>query len=93
MDKYGSDKPDLRIDLSVTDVTELLADCGFGPFEGNVVKAVPISNCALTRKQIDKLLGRRGGAERQQGLLVQDRRRPGTSPAAWPSSSRTRKRS
>ena len=56
MDKYGSDKPDLRIDLSVTDVTELLADCGFGPFEGNVVKAVPISNCALTRKQIDKLL-------------------------------------
>ena len=57
MDKYGSDKPDLRIDLSVTDVTQLLADCGFGPFEGNVVKAVPISNCALTRKQIDKLLG------------------------------------
>jgi len=57
MDKYGSDKPDLRIDLSVTDVTGLLADCGFGPFEGNVVKAVPISNCALTRKQIDKLLG------------------------------------
>ena len=57
MDKYGSDKPDLRIDLSVTDVTELLADCSFGPFEGNVVKAVPISNCALTRKQIDKLLG------------------------------------
>ena len=57
MDKYGSDKPDLRIDLSVTDVTELLAGCGFGPFEGNVVKAVPISHCALTRKQIDKLLG------------------------------------
>ena len=57
MDKYGSDKPDLRIDLSVTDVTQLLAGCGFGPFEGNVVKAVPISHCALTRKQIDKLLG------------------------------------
>ena len=56
MDKYGSDKPDLRIDLTVTDVTALLADCGFGPFEGNTVKAVPISNCALTRKQIEKLL-------------------------------------
>ena len=56
MEKYGSDKPDLRIDLTVTDVTALLADCGFGPFEGNVVKAVPISNCALTRKQIEKLL-------------------------------------
>ena len=56
MEKYGSDKPDLRIDLTVTDVTALLADCGFGPFEGNTVKAVAISNCALTRKQIEKLL-------------------------------------
>ena len=56
MEKYGSDKPDLRIDLTVQDVTALLADCGFGPFEGNTVKAVAISNCALTRKQIDKTL-------------------------------------
>lgn len=32
MEKYGSDKPDLRIDLSVQDVTGVLADCGFGPF-------------------------------------------------------------
>ena len=32
MEKYGSDKPDLRIDLSVQDVTGVLAECGFGPF-------------------------------------------------------------
>ena len=32
MEKYGSDKPDLRIDLTVQDVTGVLADCGFGPF-------------------------------------------------------------
>ena len=32
---YGSDKPDLRIDLRVKDVTDLLQGCGFGPFEGN----------------------------------------------------------
>ena len=56
LETYGSDKPDLRIDLTARDVTELLADCGFGPFAGNVVKAVPVSNCALTRKQIEKLL-------------------------------------
>ena len=34
MEKYGSDKPDLRIDLTVQDVTDLLAGCGFGPFRG-----------------------------------------------------------
>ena len=38
MDKYGSDKPDLRIDLVLQDATEVMADCGFGPFEGQTVK-------------------------------------------------------
>ena len=55
MEKYGSDKPDLRIDLTVTDVTDLLGDVGFGPFEGNVIKAVPVTGFTCTRKQIDKL--------------------------------------
>ena len=55
MDTYGSDKPDLRIDLTAVDATALLADCGFGPFEGSVVKAVPVTNFTATRKQIDKL--------------------------------------
>ena len=32
MEKYGSDKPDLRIDLVAQDVTDILKDCGFGPF-------------------------------------------------------------
>ena len=56
MDKYGSDKPDLRIDLTVQDVTASLADCGFGPFAGNTVKAVVVSDMTATRKQIDKLM-------------------------------------
>ena len=55
MEKYGSDKPDLRIDLTVSDATEVLSACGFGPFEGNTVKAVPVTNFTATRKQIDKL--------------------------------------
>ena len=55
MDEFGTDKPDLRIDLRVSDLTEELADCGFEPFKGNVVKAVPVSDCKLTRKQIDAI--------------------------------------
>ncbi len=54
MDKYGSDKPDLRIDLTLTDAT-CLNDCGFEPFAGNSVKAVVVDNCTLARKAIDKL--------------------------------------
>lgn len=55
MERYGSDKPDLRIDLEVQDVTDLIGGCGFQPFEGNTVKAVVVSNMTATRKQIDKL--------------------------------------
>ncbi|MBR4458593.1 MAG: aspartate--tRNA ligase [Clostridia bacterium] len=55
METYGTDKPDLRIDLTATDVTRLVEGCGFGPFEGNAVKAVVVSDMTATRKQIDKL--------------------------------------
>ena len=55
MEKYGSDKPDLRINLHVDDVTELLSDCGFEAFAGNVVKAVKIPEFTKTRKEIDAL--------------------------------------
>lgn len=56
MEKYGSDKPDLRIDLVVEDITELVQGTEFPPFaEGNAVKAIVVSGCELTRKQIDKL--------------------------------------
>jgi len=56
METYGSDKPDLRIDLRVRDVTALLGGCGFGPFEGSTVKAVVVSDFHETRKFIDKTL-------------------------------------
>ena len=55
MEKYGTDKPDLRIDLTVTDVTSLLAGCGFPPFEHQTVKAIVVSGFSGTRKQIDGL--------------------------------------
>ena len=55
MDKYGTDKPDLRIDLVLTDATELLSGCGFGPFEGQTVKAIVVDGFTATRKQIDAI--------------------------------------
>ncbi len=56
MEKYGSDKPDLRIDLTVEDVTDVLRTPDFAPFADGVIKAVVISNFHESRKFIDKTM-------------------------------------
>ena len=56
MERYGSDKPDLRIDLEIQDISNVVQGCGFGPFEGAVVKAVAVDDFNQPRKWIDKLL-------------------------------------
>ena len=56
MERYGSDKPDLRIDLEIQDVSAVVQGCGFGPFEGATVKAVVVHDFTQARKWIDKLL-------------------------------------
>ena len=56
MEKYGSDKPDLRIDLTVTDATELLRTEEFAPFAEGEIKAVVISDFHESRKFIDKTM-------------------------------------
>ena len=56
MERYGSDKPDLRIDLEIEDITAEVQGCGFGPFENATVKAVAVDNFTQARKWIDKLL-------------------------------------
>ncbi len=55
LERYGSDKPDLRIDLEVTNVTDLFGKCDFEPFKGQVIKAVITDGYTATRKEIDKL--------------------------------------
>ena len=57
MERYGSDKPDLRIDLVVEDITEQVQGIDFAPFaEGNTVKAIVVHDCNLARKAVDKLV-------------------------------------
>lgn len=71
MNKYGSDKPDLRFDLEFTDVSDIAADCDFAVFsgtvkDGGVVKAMNVpGGGTLSRKDIDDLtdLAQRHGAK------------------------------
>lgn len=61
MEKYGSDKPDLRFGLEILPVTELVKDCGFSVFKdavkkGGVVHALKVEGGAkFSRKEIDDL--------------------------------------
>lgn len=55
MEKYGTDKPDLRIDLVLQDATGLMKDLGFAPFENQVVEAVVVDEFNASRKVIDKI--------------------------------------
>ena len=60
MDRYGSDKPDLRLDLPLNDVTDLCPGCGFRVFEGApMVKALRLPGRAdeMSRKVLDGLTG------------------------------------
>jgi aspartyl-tRNA synthetase len=59
--KYGSDKPDLRFDLEIKPITEMVRDCGFSVFSqavknNGVVHAMNVTGGAkLTRREIDEL--------------------------------------
>ena len=62
MNLYGSDKPDTRFDMTIRDLSDLVADCGFGVFadtvkSGGTVRAINAKGGAAvyTRKEIDKL--------------------------------------
>lgn len=65
MDKYGTDKPDLRYGLELIDLTDELKDCEFKVFQAPCVKAVCVpEGSKFTRKQIDEFteLARKNGA-------------------------------
>lgn len=65
MEKYGTDKPDLRYGLELTDLTDALRSSNFKVFQTPCVKAIRVPGGAkFTRKQIDEFtdLARRHGA-------------------------------
>ena len=55
MARFGSDKPDLRIGLELSDFTAIGAACGFESFAEKSIKAVVVHDFTQTRKFIDKL--------------------------------------
>ena len=62
MERFGSDKPDTRFGMEITDLTDAVKDCGFGVFAsavsgGGTVRAITAKGGAakLSRKEIDKL--------------------------------------
>ncbi len=80
MDTYGSDKPDLRYDMKLVDLSDTLKSCGFGVFtkaieSGGVVRAICVGGGAgLTRSQIDNFtdLAKKEGAGGLPYMTVQD---------------------
>ena len=62
MERYGSDKPDTRYGMEITDISDIVKNCGFGVFTsaiagGGSVRAIVAKDAVnvLTRKEIDKL--------------------------------------
>lgn len=62
MDRFGSDKPDLRFGMELHDVSEVVRDCGFGVFTGALENGGSVRGInakgqgAMPRKKIDKLV-------------------------------------
>ena len=63
LERFGSDKPDTRFGMEITDLTDVVKDCGFGVFtsaiaNGGTVRCITAKNGAstFTRKEIDKLI-------------------------------------
>ena len=57
MDRFGSDKPDIRFGMEISEISDLVQGCGFGVFDGSeYIGAIAVPGAAeYTRKQLDEL--------------------------------------
>ena len=51
MIKYGTDKPDLRNPLVITDISDMFVETDFAPFKGKTVRAINVPDCAGQSKK------------------------------------------
>ena len=81
MDKYGSDKPDLRFRLMIEEITPLVKNCGFEVFnqavkDGGAVKVLKIEGGGLkfSRSEIDELteIAKQNGAKGLAYIIIKD---------------------
>ena len=61
MDRFGSDKPDMRFGLELCDISDIVKDCGFKVFSepvagGGSVRMIYVPDASMPRKQIDSLV-------------------------------------
>ncbi len=81
MERYGTDKPDLRFGLEIEPITEMVKGCGFAVFAravaaGGVVHALKVSGGAkFTRKEIDELtqIAQANGAKGLAYIVVKEK--------------------
>ncbi|HET9612404.1 MAG TPA: aspartate--tRNA ligase [Acidimicrobiales bacterium] len=75
MERYGSDKPDIRFGIELVELTEVFAATGFKAFAGQTVKGICVPGGAeLSRKRLDELTdaAKRWGAKGLVWMRVQD---------------------
>lgn len=77
MDRFGSDKPDIRFGMELKDVSDIVKDCGFGVFTGAIeaggsVRAINAEGFGdMSRKQIDALVDFAKGCEAKGLAYIQ----------------------
>ncbi|HBA37465.1 MAG TPA: aspartate--tRNA ligase [Firmicutes bacterium] len=74
MEKYGTDKPDLRIPLIIEDITSVFTNTEFNGFKGKTVKAIKIDSCDRPNswyKKIEEFMKEKG-AEGLAYIKIED---------------------